>query len=432
MKRALVVSYFYPPYSSVGATRVSKMTRYLADVGWEPHVLTIDRCDLPATLPVEIPLQAITRTPPLFDVGSLPRALVGRRRLSTERMLALQDPSSRLLWCAGEVYRHVACFPDGQIGWWPTAARQGMEVVKWLCPDVILSSSLPNTSHLVARSIASRSGIPWVAELRDMWTENHNFRRVQPLRTVEQRLERSVLSSASALVTVSEVWADRLRRKYGRPTFVVPNGYDPSDYPQMVKPPRDVFTLAYTGMFYNGKQHVEPLFQAVAALAQRGRITPTSFRVHFRGTYLGPVRAAASAHGVDAFVTIDPPVPYLDSLRMQAGATALLFLDWFSAGAEGWYSAKIYEYLGAGRPILGIGPGNTVVAKLLDRTDAGIMCSTAADAAAVLDRWMCELAGTGSVSYAADEGMRRQFERQQAARTMADILDGVISRGAAR
>jgi hypothetical protein len=427
MKRVLVISYFYPPYSSVGATRVSKMTRYLRDAGWEPHVLTVDHCDLPSTLPIEVPPETITRVPVRFDVGSLPRALVGRRRLSSDRLLAQQAPSWALLWRAGELYRHLACFPDGQIGWWPTAARQGIELAKVLRPDVILSSSLPNTSHLVARSIAARTGIPWIAELRDMWTENHNFRRVQPLRALEQQIERRVLSSASALVTVSEVWADRLRDKYRLPTFVVPNGYDPTDYPSDVTPSREVFTLTYTGMFYNGKQRIEPLFQAVASLASRGRISPASFRLRFMGTYLGPVRACAEAHGVGAFVTIDPPVPYRESLRMQSGATGLLFLDWFSSGASGWYSAKIYEYLGAARPILAIGPGETVVARLLERTGAGVNCSTSADAAAVLDSWMCEFVSNGAVVYGADDAVRHQFQRQQAARTMADVLDGVTA-----
>jgi glycosyltransferase involved in cell wall biosynthesis len=428
MKRVLVVSYFYPPYSSVGATRVSKMTRYLTDAGWEAHVLTVDRCDLPATLPLEVAEDAVTRTPQLFDLASLPRAVVGRRRLAQDRVLPTQTRRWALLWRAGEIYRQVICFPDGQIGWWRSAAARGLELAREIKPDAILSSSLPNTSHLVARSIARATGIPWVAELRDLWTHNHNFRRVQPLRAVERRIERSVLSDASALVTVSDVWAEWLRVAYRRPTFVVPNGYDPNDYPSCVPPRSGPFTLAYTGMYYNGKQNVAPLLEAVSRLAARGRITPERFRVQFVGQYLGPVLAQATERGIRAFVDVRPPVAYSESLRLQCSAHALLFLDWFDDRATGWYSAKIYEYLGARRPVLSVGPCDTVVARLLSDARAGVTCADGNDVARVLECWIEEFERKGALAYVADEQVRARYERQQAARAMADVLDHVVGR----
>jgi len=423
MKRVLVVSYFYPPFSSVGATRVSKMTRYLRDSGWESHVLTVDRCDLPETLSLEVDPQAISRAPMVFDLAGLPRLLIGRRRLSQGRVNPSPPWYGGLLWRAGEVYRHLVCFPDAQIGWRRSAVRYGLEVVKRVQPDVILSSSLPNTSHLVARSIAARTGVPWVAELRDLWTRNHNFQRVQPLRMLEERMERSVLGKATALVTVSDEWAAQLKHAFNRPTFVVPNGYDPTDYPPPTPGRSDVFSLVYTGMFYNGKQSVDPLFAGVRALADAGRITPARFQMQFVGQYLAPIRARAEAYGVLPFTSIDPPIPYRDSLARQSASTALLFLDWSAPSAEGWYSAKIYEYLGAGRPVLAVGNDDTVVSRLLERTRAGIACSTGDAVAKTLDDWLTEFEATGALAYAAEACQRQQFQRQHTARLMADVLD---------
>ena len=431
MKRVLVVSYFYPPYSSVGATRVSKMTKYLRDCGWEAHVLTVDQCDLPATLPIEVPLDAITRAPQSFDLASLPRTIVGRRRLATDRVLPVQPKRWATLWRMGEAYRHLVCFPDGQIGWRRNAIARGIALAREIKPDVILSSSLPNTSHLVARAIAREAKVPWVAELRDLWTENHNFRRVQPLRAIEKRLERKVLMDADALVTVSEVWAARLHAKYHRPTFVVPNGYDPTDYPSCPRVRDDAFTIVYTGMFYNGKQNVDPLFEAIRQLAGAGRITPDRFRVRFVGQYLGPIVARADALGVTRFVQVDPPIPYRESLSLQCGATVLLFLDWTDGVTQGWYSAKVYEYLGAARPILSVGPYGSVVAELLLRTRAGAVATSADDVVRVLDGWLDEFERTRGVSYAPDEDVRRRFQRQDAARVMSDVLDFAVRAGPA-
>jgi glycosyltransferase involved in cell wall biosynthesis len=432
VNRVLVVSYFYPPFSSVGATRVSKMTRYLRDAGWTPHVLTVDQCDYPRTLPVEIPDESITRAPQMFDLASIPRTLVGRRRLATDRVAPRQSKYWAMLWTIGLAYRHLICFPDGQIGWKRSAIARGVQLVREFKPDIILSSSLPNTSHLVARAIAQQAGVPWVAELRDLWTENHNFRRVQPLRAFEARLERSVLMDADALVTVSEVWAERLRAQFGRPTFVVPNGFDPNDYPRDPRPDTGMFRLVYTGMFYDGRQNPDPLFHAVRQLADSGRIDPRWFRLQFVGQYLGPIRLRAEAFGISPFVEVGSPVPYLESLKLQSAATALLFLDWNNDKTEGWYSAKIYEYLGAGRPILSIGPTHTVVARLLARTGAGEAASSTEQVVSLLQRWLAQFERGATIPYAADEAIRRRFQRQEAAVVMASVFDYVLSRAPRR
>ena len=427
-KRVLVVSFFYPPFSSVGATRVSKMTKYLALSGWDSHVITVNVSALPPTLPIEIPETAIDRAPQWFDLAALPRAIVGRRRLEEQGTQPTTGRAASLLGRLGDAYRHLVCFPDGQIGWWPGAVKAGLAAIARVKPDVILSSSLPNTSHLIARSLARKTGLPWVAELRDLWTENHNFRRTAPLRLLERRLERAVLSEASALVTVSEAWAAWLESAYRRPTFTIPNGYDPVDYPPPSPPDRKLFSLVYTGMFYNGKQNPDPLFEAIARLAAAGRIRPGQFRVRFVGRYLGPVLERAAAHRVLPFVEVNPPVSYREALALQRSASALLFLDWADGRRRGWYSAKIYEYLGAGRPVLSLGPHDSVVADLLARVGAGRVASGGAEVAAALDAWLTELETTGTVAYTADEALRQTYDRQHAAAAMAAVLEQV-SRG---
>jgi glycosyltransferase involved in cell wall biosynthesis len=397
------------------------MTKFLVDAGWQSHVLTVDQCDLPATLPIEIPEASISRAPQSFDLATVPRTIVGRKRLSVARVMPVQSRQLGMLWRLGEAYRHLICFPDAQIGWWRSAVKRGLAVARDFDPDVILSSSLPNTSHLVARTISRKTGVPWVAELRDLWTRNHNFRRVQPLRAIERRLERAVLGSADALVTVSDVWADELRGLYGRPTFVVPNGFDSADYPPPAEPSQ-VFSLVYTGMFYNGKQNPKPLFEAIARLAKNGRIRPERFKVRFVGQHLGPLVHQVRQFGIDSFVTVEPPVTYSDSLGLQTAATALLFLDWPDTRTKGWYSAKIYEYLGARRPILSVGSPCSVVGTLLMQTRAGIAAETADGVHKVLECWMRKYETDGKLRCDADPRAMFSFERRNAATRMADIL----------
>jgi len=420
-QRVLVVSYFYPPFSGVGATRVSKMTRYLADFGWEAHVLTTDSLPQPATLPIEIPEARITRVPMAFDVAALPRAFAGGRVVTELRMPSTSWRAS-LLQRASWAYRHVVCFPDPQIGWWSSAVRAGSEIIDRVKPAAILSSSFPATSHLIARSLARRSKLPWVAELRDLWTANHNLRRIQPLLALERRLERAVLSEASAVVTVSDALADWLRTRYHRPTYVVANGYDPSDYPAPTQHRSDVFSLVYTGRFYGGKQYFEPLFEAIARLAAAGRIQPDRFRVTLVGEGLSPLVARSERLGLERFFTAMPAIAYRDALQRQCDATALLVFELHTEHGNDITPVKLFEYLGARRPVLSIGVRDSAVTRTIEHTRVGRIATNADEAERILRGWLDEFDRTGTLAYAADEAAKAQYTRQHGARKMADIL----------
>ena len=160
MKRVLVISYYYPPYGSVGATRVSKMTRYLADHGWTATVLTVSEDDRPDDTQIEIPQESIHRVPQLIDVTALPRSLFGQSRVKGRRFVPARRWTSTLVWQMGLLYRNIVCFPDPQVGWLIPAARKALELVEAVRPDIILSSSFPNTSHLVACYVAGRTNVP--------------------------------------------------------------------------------------------------------------------------------------------------------------------------------------------------------------------------------------------------------------------------------
>jgi len=52
------------------------------------------------------------------------------------------------------------------------------------------------------------------------------------------------------------------------------------------------------------------------------------------------------------------------------------------------YTGKLFEYLGARRPILAIGPADNVAAALIRERQAGIVSSDPAEIAGQLSRWL--------------------------------------------
>jgi len=169
--RVLVVSYFFPPFNAIGAVRLGKMVKYLRQLGHEVKVLTAQRQSLQATLPLETPKDEIASTP-WINVNAPVELLLGGRERVAKVGYSARTGGSRVARTLGEWYKHLINFPDGQVGWYPYAVAEGRRVLLNWRPDIIYASAMPVTALLAAHALSKRSGVPWVAELRDLWTDN--------------------------------------------------------------------------------------------------------------------------------------------------------------------------------------------------------------------------------------------------------------------
>ena len=397
--RILIISAYFPPYNAIGALRVGKLAKFLVARGHEVRVVSAAEDALPQTAELEIPAEHVSAVPWL-DVNLLPQRLLKRKvqayRQGTE---ALGSTVNRL----GELYRTLLNIPDNHIGWYAPALRAGEAIIRDWRPDLIYASATPQTGLLVAQRLSARHGIPWVAELRDLWVDNHYYQFPRRRRAIDSFLERRVLSTAALLVTVSEPLAEILRAKYNRPTVVVMNGFDPADFPTDPRPaPPDQLTILYTGMIYPSRRDPTPLFQAL------GRMGPLAdkVRVRFYGRLLPGMQALIDRYGVQRHVEMHGPVSYRDSLRLQAEADVLLLLLWDTPEERGVFTGKLFEYLGARRPILTLGLEDGVAADLIRQCQAGVVASDPDIIARQLTQWLEIKARDGAVPMVSAEAAR--------------------------
>src|SRR5207249_10880144 len=119
--RILLLAYFYPPYLAAGASRAGQLVRQWRAAGAEVTVL--------AATPGDIPrfgdLGADVRWTHPFEVNVLPRLVAGDSVRSSGFQRAGPGPLEGL----GRAYRQLVNFPDGQIGWLPTAVRTAREII---------------------------------------------------------------------------------------------------------------------------------------------------------------------------------------------------------------------------------------------------------------------------------------------------------------
>lgn len=384
--RILLISYHFPPYNCIGAVRTGKMAKYLAIHGHQVRVLTATNQPLPRSLSVEIPLEWVTYTR-WWDLGvasTLARSYFGAGAGKESRGRRLRDRLRKGLRRAYHLTYRALLFPDPRIGWYPFAVSAGNRLLQdWPC-DVVYASSGPITSLLVARALAQRHRLPWVAELRDLWVDNPSHSMIYPRwrRLTDRIAERRLLSRATGIVAVSEPMAEVLRAKYTRPIEVVPNGFDPSDYPTVRRYPTDshLLRIVYTGNVYERGQELPPLLAALRLMdsaAERVRLV-------FYGRNLQSVRGLAAQHGVSQRVETHDVVPHREALQLQTEADILLLLLWDDPQERSFFPAKVYEYLGAQRPILAVGKHMNSAAQLVIQRGAGVFLNQAEQIAGYL------------------------------------------------
>lgn len=404
--RILLVSYFFPPYNVIGAVRTGKLAEYWIAQGYDVRVISAANQPLTASLPARFPLNIVHYTK-WINVNALPEMVLGGRGKVAKQGYS---SNSSLLGRLGRLYKNLFNFPDGQIGWYPYAVQIGKEIIEngWE-PDLIYASAHPLTSLLVARKLSAKFDIPWVAEFRDLWTDNQNYQFSTLRKWFEKKIESYVLSKVSAAVTVSEPLAEVLRNKLQVPVATILNGFDPEDYQISTNKlfTDDKLNIVYTGMVYAGKQDVSALFAALKLLKYTDHI-----RIHFYGRYLRDVERMAEQHDVKHVVSISESVPYEQAIQIQMQADILLFLVWNDQRERGVYTGKLFEYFGAGHPILAIGTYGGVAAELIQDRKAGMLSNNPEEIARQLQEWI-SLKLNGQYNFVLPEEVSLGLTRKQ-------------------
>lgn len=422
----LLICPYFPPENTVAAVRIGKFAQHLAEAGDSVRVIARRpaKRGLAEVDGGELDVEVERVVDPLLGVAS---ALRKRNLLSSTKTTspqrgrtsgnraarALASRAERLVWS-------VLLVPD-QFVFWALRAVRRADLGSWK-PDVIVASGGPTSAFVVGRSLSRRYGVPWVADYRDLLSSGPYYRRGRLRRFVDQLLERRVVATSSAVTTVSQPLADNLTRFTGRSCSVVMNGFDPDDFVGLENDgaPGNELVLSHCGYIYPEKRDPTPLFRALEALRREG----VGVKVRFYGEN-GSVEQIAHDEGVTELVEFFDRVSYAESLRVQAGSDVLLLLMWNDPGEVGTYTGKLFEYVGAGRPILMIGYEHGVAAGLIRERSLGVVANDPEEIAEALRAWSKQKADQGRIPahpLSTQSGLSRQEHAVELRRVITDVV----------
>jgi len=378
MKKVLIITYYWPPAGGPGIQRVLKFCTYLQEFGWQPVVLTVKEGEYPAldeTLLDKLPADCPVYQTAALEPFSIYRKMTGQNNAIPTFVLTEQTSASFAKKAAAFI-RGNFFIPDARVGWKPFAVRKGLQVIEQENIDLIFSTAPPMSGHLIAKKLAAKSGLSWVADFRDPWTDvfyYHNLKRTRLAVAVDKKLERSVLQKADAVITVSQTIVDLFKSKVDNHYHIIANGYDERDFPQTVVEQNDTaFIINHAGHLADNQNPVA-LWQALQKMIAGCADFVKKLHLDFYGSIHSNVEKSIEKYDLKDFVTFHGYVPHQQIIQANQKADVLLFVVAQCSYANGILTSKLFDYMGAQKPILGIGPVAGDASKILQQTRAGQM-----------------------------------------------------------
>ena len=301
------------------------------------------------------------------------------------------QPNRCGLWLA---FRELLLFPDEHVGWIAGAVATGRLRLQRGDIGVILSTSPPESGHIVAARLSREAGLPWVADFRDPWSFSHQ--RPRGVTDILHRLvESRTIAGASALVTVSPTWSGRFRGLYPRiRQETIPNGFATRYNQPSSARESAAFTLLYTGKIDYVHNPLDLLLGGFAAALRTARWRKGQVRLvfHCYGTSEAPFRSLVTRLELHDHVSWAGAVDQQTALELQGRADVLVLLGWDSD--VGVIPAKLFDYLGAERRILHVGRADSDAAGVLGDCARGETAASADACRDILRRWYEEWSPT--------------------------------------
>jgi hypothetical protein len=464
-RRLLLISYHFPPDTTIGARRWEKLSHFVAERDWGLDVITcaepgadLSRLEL---LPEDTRVYALPpqymRTAEWLELQvwrayrmilPAPGATSTSESENGEGDDAPVAQASTAPARDGAPRDHPDTLSRHDIRWWPPTPRKMLRSY-WVWHDLardarwaedavrlaeqifepavhfaVVTSGPPHMTHETGRLLSRRRGLPFVMDMRDPWSLNERIpeRWASPIwlrRTA--RHEREMVSQAALVVANTAPARDALARAYPDASdriIAVMNGSDDDPLPPQRRGGR--FTIGYAGTVYDYGDP-QSLFRAAARVIRDLALTPESFGMDFIGNFNDGADQAlldtARAEGVEDFISIGPNRSHEGAMEFLSQATMLVtFPGWNSVAIPG----KVFECVRFDAWLLALSEAGSATDLLLRGTDADVVPRNDIEGIArvIASRYQAHQRGEEATHIARDE----RFSRRLQARILLDAL----------
>lgn len=422
-RRVLIITYYWPPSGGSGVQRWLKFAKYLPDAGWEPVIFTPENPDFDLrdeSLEKEIPKQLEVIKFPIWEPYQLFSKVKGKTKTHPGRLLEQKEKGfleKAAIWARANLL-----VPDPRVFWVKPSVKFLTDLAQSGQFQAVITTGPPHSMHLIGRELKRKTGLPWIADFRDPWSQ-WEFLDTLPMTTFirkkHQQLEQTVLKEANAVLTISPTFQRDLEKLAHRKINLLTNGYDPADIPAGFSPKEKEagkLHLVYSGII-DAIRNPIPLMEALKAEFEDGD-------EEVKWTFVGKVSEQVQAYvkkdaWLSARIHFAGYVSHGEVFGFYAKADVLVLILTDTKNAQGNIPGKLFEYLATGVPVLALGDPEGDSAKILKDAGAGeVIAHTGASTIREQLRALMD-----SSSKKVDPKDLGKYSRQHLSYQLAKILD---------
>lgn len=455
----LVIAGEFPPLKTIGRIRTVKFVEHLRQHGWRSIVLTLEPSgregNYDPSLMSEIADGVEVIRLPLRnreeEIANAVKRLLGRKPavalaaapagagggqpapapVSSQRTGGIMDHAHDLTrW----VLRTFVDVPDNYRPWADEALRAARRLCAERRIDAIYTTLPPFSSMFVGYALRHETGLPWIADYRDLWYGDV-LREWMPTwrKNMELRMERRLLKRADVVVTVSEqktAYMQRLHPELRTRWETLTNGYDTELYGERLRTrpfSQGSVEFVYTGRLFKNRRG----YAFAEALGRIHRSDPALVS-HVRVRILGGVEPSIrqrydqilAEYGIAHLYDFAGDVSYAEAMDAQVNCDYLLLIVDTGETSDGVIPGKLFEYVSVRRPIFALcDPGATQ--QIIERARLGraVPAESAEACEAMLRDW---LARPVPEKVESDDAYLAQFDRKAITARFARLLDEVV------
>lgn len=341
--KVLAISFHFPPANNPRAIQVARLLRYVelpTGLVCADHEQRNDRRDSQLAAGAESSLEFVIRVP--FGASSAARqAMRFAGRVMQPFWDVLPDPSRS--WKA------------------PVIDSLAQHVSDW-SQTVLVTFGSPMSDHLIGLDLKRRFNVPWMAHFSDPWVDNPFNRYNWYTRRANLGFEREVVENADRLLFTSQETVELVMAKYDptlrAKTRLIPHCYEPEQYLVESGSSDEQITVRFLGDMY-GPRTPKPLFDALSRILANNPRVVENVCFEFVGSMCElDLKAMGLNELPQGLVKLRGTVPNQESLKLMSTADGLMVID-APAKVSVFLPSKLIDYIGAGKPLLGITPPGT-------------------------------------------------------------------------
>lgn len=411
-KFIIMIAYYFPPEGNAAVYRPLRFLKALVSKGWRATVISCEpykyeRHDpkLLAQVPSTASIVRVRERDPW-------QAFQSRREVRLGKKLACSSADEARQVIAGhyspwrtrlrELVRVAeACVyrPDRAMSWIRPTTRETIAVCQRNRPDVLWATIGPLSAGVIAYRVFLATGIPYVLDFRDPWGLGYYYeerRRPAWAKKIDDQNLTQMFAQAQAVVFLFKSVAEFYLQAFPgaldvTKIHIIPNGFE-GEVESFSQVSGERCIVLYTGTL--NSYRYDTLLEGLVELKRKNKNSADQLQLRFVGEGLRELSDRVAELGLQNMVEVLPPVPSAEVRRIQKEAHALLILgrNPHRIGHELVAGAKLFGYLQAGRPIIGVVPhdetrrilwevGSSLIA------DAGVPSEVVAVFERVLDAW---------------------------------------------